>query len=67
MVLITCLPNVGAQVGAGRMLAGSKFHHPVGNPELPYNEELEWRKALMEKALAALEARVETPTVFENK
>ncbi len=62
--MITCLINVGTQVGIGRMLAGSKFHYPVGNPELPANEELNWRIDLMEKALRALETEVDTPTVF---
>ena len=64
MVLITCLSNVATQVGVGRILAGSKFHYPVGNPELPAEEELCWRVDLMEKALRALETPVQTPTIF---
>ncbi len=63
MVLITCLANVAAQVGVGRILAGSKFHYPVGQPELPPEEELRWRVALIEKALTSLEtAAQETQT-----
>jgi hypothetical protein len=46
------------------MLGGSKFHYPVGNPELPPGEELRWRMELMEKALRALETEVSAPTVF---
>jgi hypothetical protein len=62
-VLITCLANVAAQVGVGRILAGSKFHYPVGQPELPPEEELRWRVALIEKALTSLEtAAQETQT-----
>lgn len=64
MVLITCLSNVATQVGVGRILAGSKFHYPVGNPELSTEEELCWRVDLMEKALQALETPVQTPTIF---
>ncbi len=63
MVLITCLSNVAAQVGVGRILAGNKFHYPVGQPELPAAEELRWRVALIEKALAALETEVKEPKI----
>ena len=64
MVLITCLSNVAAQVGVGRIMGGSKFHYPVGQPELPPEEELRWRVALIQKGLAALETTVTEPTVF---
>ncbi len=58
MVLITCLSNVAAQVGIGRIVGGNKFHYPVGQLELPPLEEKRWRVALVEKALAALETNV---------
>jgi len=58
VVLVTCLTNVAAQVGVGRVLSGNKFHYPVGQPELPPEEEKRWRVALLEKALAALETKV---------
>ena len=64
MVLITCLANVAAQVGIGRIVAGNKFHYPVGQPELPPAEELRWRVALIEKALATLETKVEESKIF---
>ena len=64
MVLITCLSNVAAQVGVGRILGGNKFHYPVGQPELPAEEELRWRVALIEKALASLETTVQEPKIF---
>lgn len=64
MVLITCLSNVAAQVGVGRILSGNKFHYPVGQPELPASEELRWRVALVEKALASLETEVKEPKIF---
>jgi len=63
-VLITCLANVAAQVGVGRILGGSKFHYPVGQPELPPTEELRWRVALIEKALASLESTVQEPKIL---
>ena len=64
MVLVTCLANVAAQVGIGRILGGSKFHHPVGQPELPPEEELRWRSSLLEKALKALETPIEEQQTF---
>jgi hypothetical protein len=64
VVVVTCLSNVASQVGVGRIMAGNKFHYPVGRPELPPSEELKWRVALIEKALASLETTVNEPTVF---
>ena len=64
MVLITCLANVASQVGVGRIMAGNKFHYPVGQPELPPAEELRWRVALIERALATLETKVEESKIF---
>jgi hypothetical protein len=48
----------------GRILGGSKFHYPVGQPELSPEEELRWRVGLMQKGLAALETPVNEPKVF---
>jgi len=62
--VITCLSNVAAQVGVGRILGGNKFHYPVGQPELPPTEELRWRVELIEKALASLETPVIEPKIF---
>ena len=64
MVLITCLSNVAAQVGVGRIMGGSKFHYPVGLPELRPEEELQWRVSLLDKGLNALETPVRESTTF---
>jgi hypothetical protein len=48
----------------GRILGGSKFHYPVGQPELSPEEELRWRVGLMEKSLTALETPVKEPKIF---
>jgi hypothetical protein len=64
VVVITCLSNVAAQVGVGRIMGGNKFHYPVGQPELPPTEELRWRVELIEKALASLETPVTEPKIF---
>jgi glycine reductase complex component B subunit gamma len=64
VVVITCLSNVATQVGVGRILGGSKFHYPVGQPELPPEEELQWRVRLLEKGLTALETPLKGPKIF---
>jgi len=64
VVLITCLSNVAAQVGMGRIMGGSKFHYPVGQPELPPEEELRWRVRLLDKGLTALKTPVQESTIF---
>jgi hypothetical protein len=64
VVLVTCLSNVATQVGVGRIMAGSKFHYPVGNPDLTAEEELAWRIELMTKALRVLQTPATAPTVF---
>jgi glycine reductase len=63
-VLITCLGNVASQVGAYRIMAGNKFHYPVGNPDLPPEEEERWRAELLSKALKILQTPVDAPTLF---
>jgi hypothetical protein len=45
-------------------MAGSKFHYPVGNPEVTAEEELVWRTELMSKALRALQTAAAAPTIF---
>jgi hypothetical protein len=45
-------------------MAGCKFHYQVGQPDLPQPEELRWRVALIEKALASLETVVQQPEIF---
>jgi glycine reductase complex component B subunit gamma len=65
VVLITCLSNVATQVGVGRIMAGSKFHYPVGNPDLTPDEELAWRTELINKALRVLQTPATVPTVFQ--
>jgi hypothetical protein len=64
VVLITCLSNVASQVGIGRILGGSKFHYPVGRPELPPEEELRWRVDLLERGLKALETPIKEPEIL---
>ncbi len=52
-------------VGANRIVPAVAIPHPLGNPELPDNEERELRLNLVKKALRALQTEVEEQTVFE--
>ncbi len=46
------------------MKAGGKFHYPFGNPELPHNQEIEWRRKMAIAALKVVTIEVKKPTVF---
>jgi hypothetical protein len=42
-----------------------RFHHPLGDPALPPEEERRWRLGLTRAALVTLQQVVTGPTVFE--
>jgi glycine reductase complex component B subunit gamma len=63
--LITAIPSVAKSVGVSRIITGGGIPYPVGNPSLPRERELEFRKRLVEKALEALTTDVKGPTVFD--
>ena len=52
-------------VGVLRIVAGTAVTHPFGDPELGTADELDYRRRVVETAIAALEATVSEPTVFE--
>ena len=52
-------------VGSNRIVAGSKIVNPVGNADLGPQEEREFRRAILEKALEALQADVLDQTLFD--
>ena len=62
--LITAIPSVAKSVGVSRIITGGGIPYPVGNPSLPRERELEFRKRLVEKALEAISTEVKGPTVF---
>ncbi|MDK2856152.1 MAG: glycine reductase complex component subunit gamma [Bacillota bacterium] len=65
MHVCTVVP-ISLTVGANRIVPAVAIPHPLGNPELPKEEEKALRRRLVEKALRALETPVEGQTVFEN-
>jgi glycine reductase complex component B subunit gamma len=52
-------------VGSNRVVAGSKIVNPLGNADLGPKEEKELRRAIVEKALEALQADVKEQSLFE--
>lgn len=56
---------ISLTVGANRIVPTIAIPYPMGNPELPLNEEKELRKELLKGALVALQTRVEKQTIFK--
>jgi betaine reductase len=63
--LITAIPSVAKSVGVSRIITGGGIPYPVGNPSLPRDREIEFRRRLVEKALEAVGTEVKEPTVFD--
>lgn len=65
---VTALYNVAVQVGTNRIvMAGSKFHHPMGRPDLPAADEKDWRLRQTRATLKILEKPVDEITVFTQQ
>jgi len=52
-------------VGANRIVPSVAIPHPLGDPEKSPEEEFALRRALVEKALAALTVEIKEQTVFD--
>jgi betaine reductase len=63
---ITTLNSVAEAVGANRIVKGKAIPNVTGDPSLTPGKEREFRKALVLKALEALETEVDSPTTFSN-
>ena len=55
---------ISQSVGANRIIPTVAIPHPLGNPTLPHDEEVEVRRKLVNKALEALKTDVKEQTVF---
>ena len=56
---------ISMTVGANRIVPSVAIPHPLGDPECTPGEEHAIRRALLEKALAALETSIDGQRVFE--
>jgi len=61
---ITTMTLLGQQIGANRIVAGRKIIHPCGDPELSEDADLALRREIVQTAFKALEAKVDSPTIF---
>jgi betaine reductase len=65
IVHMATITTISQSVGANRIVPTIAIPHPVGNPELPVEEELDLRRKMVKKALNALSTKVTEPTQFE--
>lgn len=65
MHMCTVVP-ISLTVGANRIVPTVAIPHPLGNPALSREDEKELRRALVHKALQALQTEVSGQTVFDQ-
>jgi betaine reductase len=66
VVHVASIVPISVTVGANRIVPAVAIPHPLGNPELPIDEERELRLDLVKKALRALQTEVAEQTVFAD-
>jgi len=64
VVHVATIVPISLTVGANRIVPAVAIPYPLGNPELPKDEERNLRLNLVKKALRALQTKVEEQTVF---
>jgi betaine reductase len=67
VAMISAMYPVAEQVGASRIVKAVAIPHPCGDPSLPAELDGQLRREIVATALKALEAKVETSTVFTPK
>jgi hypothetical protein len=66
-VIITALISIAERVGANRIFkTEGRFHHPLGDPTLTRQAELDWRSDLLSAAARMLTLPVDRPTVKDR-
>ena len=63
-VFISTIVPLAESIGANRIIPGKAIPHPLGDPTLSRNEEKEFRRQMVRRALAALETEIAGQTVF---
>ena len=64
VVHIATVVPISKTVGANRIVPAVAIPHPLGNPAMNAKDEKELRRALVEKALQALQTPITEQTVF---
>ena len=65
IVHMATITTISQSVGANRIVPTIAIPHPVGNPDLPAEEELDLRHKMVKRALDALSTEVTESTQFE--
>jgi glycine/betaine/sarcosine/D-proline reductase family selenoprotein B len=61
---VTTLTSLAEENRANRIVAGVRIPHPLGNPLLTSENELQLRTAVTRRALEVLTETVDSPKVF---
>jgi len=64
-VLVTAIVPLAESVGVNRIVRGAAVTHPFGDPNVSPDEELAYRRRVVETCLHALSVPVDGPTAFE--
>ncbi len=65
IVHMSTITTISESVGANRIVPTIAIPYPVGNPNLPKNEEYIMRKKMVAKALKGLSTEITETTQFE--
>lgn len=65
IVHMATITTISKSVGANRIVPTVAIPYPVGNPDLPAEEELELRSKMVKTALNSLSIAVTEATEFE--
>ena len=61
------MPALPLNVGASRVVKGSRIEHVCGNPALPAEKDRAVARQIVRTALEALRAGVAGPTLFDAR
>jgi glycine reductase complex component B subunit gamma len=64
VAFITAMCSMGKQLGANRIITGTKIPHPCGDPTLSAEADRVLRREIVGCALRALQADLRDPTIF---
>lgn len=64
-VLVTALTPLAESIGVNRIVHGKAVTNPFGDPDLPPESEVQYRRRVVQAGLDALSMEVSGPTVFE--
>ena len=61
---VCTMTSIASTTGSNRIVSGSGIVHPLGNVDLEPEAEKSLRRAIVEKALEALQTEIQEPTLF---